>query len=123
MQIISKQLPKIGTGTAIAIVVANMVGTGIFGSLGYQVASLPSGFPVLLLWLIGGVISICGALCYAELAAMFPRSGGEYQLLNSCWPKIVGFLSGWISITAGFTAPIALNAVLMGKYMEAITGW
>ena len=53
---------------------------------------------------------------------MFPRSGGEYQLLTSCWPKWVGFLSGWISVTAGFTAPIALNAALLGKYLEAITG-
>lgn len=118
-----KTVPKIGLTTAIAIVVANMVGTGIFGSLGFQVAVIPSGFPVLLLWLIGGVISVCGAMCYSELAAMFPRSGGEYQLLNCCWPKIVGFLSGWISVTAGFTAPIALNAVLMGQYLEAITGW
>ena len=53
---------------------------------------------------------------------MFPRSGGEYQLLNATWPKWVGFLSGWISVTAGFTAPIALNGALLGKYLEAITG-
>ena len=100
-----------------------MVGTGIFGSLGFQVAAIPSGFPILLLWLIGGVLSFCGALCYAELAAMFPRSGGEYHLLNRSWPPVIGFLSGWISITAGFTAPIALNAVLLGNYLSAVTGW
>lgn len=100
-----------------------MVGIGIFGSLGFQVAALPSGFPILLLWVIGGIISICGALCYCELASMFPRSGGEYQLLNHCWPPIVGFLSGWISIIAGFTAPIASVAVLLGAYMETITSW
>ena len=100
-----------------------MVGTGIFGSLGFQVAVIPSGFPILLLWLIGGVLSFCGALCYAELATMFPRSGGEYQLLNGCWPPVIGFLSGWISVTAGFTAPIAANAVLLGNYLSAITGY
>ncbi len=108
--------------TATSIVVASMVGTGVFGSLGYQVAVLPSGFPILLLWVVGGVISICGALCYCELAAMFPRSGGEYQLLNACWPRLIGFLSGCISVTAGFTAPIALNGVILGKYLAAITG-
>ena len=112
---------KIGLFTATAIVVANMVGTGIFGSLGFQVAGIPSGFPILLLWFTGGVLSLCGALCYCELAAMFPRSGGEYQLLNCSWPPWVGFLSGWISITAGFTAPIAVNATLLGSYLEAIS--
>lgn len=119
------QLPpdrRIGFLAATSIVIANMVGTGIFGSLGFQVAVIPSGFPILLLWLAGGVISICGTLCYAELASMFPRSGGEYRLLNAAWPPLVGFLSGWVSITAGFTTPIALNAALLGAYLEGITG-
>ncbi len=114
---------KVSLYTATAIVVANMVGTGIFGSLGYQVGAIPSGFPILLLWLVGGIISICGALCYAELAAMFPRSGGEYQLLRSSWSPLLGFLAGWVSIVAGFAAPIALNASLLGHYLAAITGW
>ncbi len=105
---------------AIAIVVANMVGTGVFGSLGFQVAGLPSGFPVMLLWVLGGVISFCGAVCYAELAAMMPRSGGEYHLLREAWHPAAGFLSGWVSATVGFAAPVALNAVLMGNYLGAI---
>ena len=111
---------------AIAIVVANMVGTGVFGSLGFQVAELPSGFPVMLLWVLGGVISFCGAVCYAELASMMPRSGGEYHLLREAWHPCVGFLSGWVSATVGFAAPIALNAVLLGKYLSAVfdtPGW
>ncbi|MCB1085917.1 MAG: amino acid permease, partial [Verrucomicrobiae bacterium] len=98
---------------AVAVVVANMVGTGVFGSLGFQVADLPTGFPVMLLWLAGGVVSFCGAVCYAELAAMLPRSGGEYHLLREAWHPALGFLSGWISVTVGFAAPIALNAVLL----------
>lgn len=106
--------------TAIAIVVANMVGTGVFGSLGFQVADIPSGFPIVLLWVVGGVISFCGAVCYAELAAMMPRSGGEYHLLREAWHPSLGFLSGWVSATVGFAAPIALNAVLLGEYMSAI---
>ncbi|MCB1090040.1 MAG: APC family permease [Verrucomicrobiae bacterium] len=107
---------------AVAVVVANMVGTGVFGSLGFQVADLPTGFPVMLLWLAGGVVSFCGAVCYAELAAMLPRSGGEYHLLREAWHPALGFLSGWISVTVGFAAPIALNAVLLGDYLSAIFG-
>lgn len=105
---------------AIAVVVANMVGTGVFGSLGFQVAEIPSGFPVILLWLIGGLLSFCGAVCYAELAAMMPRSGGEYHLLREAWHPALGFLSGWISIVVGFAAPVAANAVLLGTYLNAI---
>ena len=66
---------KVGLATAIAIVVANMIGTGVFGSLGFQLAGIPSGFPIMLLWLIGGLVSFCGAVCYAELASMYPKSG------------------------------------------------
>jgi len=113
---------KIGLAAAIAIVIANMVGTGVFGSLGFQVAGIPSGFPIMMLWLVGGVVSFCGAVCYAELAAMFPRSGGEYNLLSESWNSAVGFLAGWISVTVGFAAPIALNGTLLGKYMGNIFG-
>ncbi len=111
---------KVGLLTATAIVIANMVGTGVFGSLGFQVAGIPSGFPIVLLWLIGGVISFCGALCYAELASMFPRSGGEYHLLSETWNPFIGFLAGWLSVTVGFAAPIALNATLLGTYLGNI---
>ncbi|MCB1205606.1 MAG: amino acid permease [Verrucomicrobiae bacterium] len=113
---------KVGLVTAIAIVVANMIGTGVFGSLGYQVAGIPSGFPILLLWLVGGIVSFCGAVCYAELASMFPKSGGEYHLLTKSWNPFIGFLAGWLSVTVGFAAPVAANAVLLGEYMEKITG-
>ncbi|NNE90567.1 MAG: amino acid permease [Verrucomicrobiales bacterium] len=113
---------KVSLFTAIAVVVANMVGTGIFGSLGFQVAGIPSGFPILLLWIAGGVLAFSGAVCYAELGAMMPRSGGEYHLLGEIYHPLVGFLAGWISVTIGFSAPIALNAALMGEYLGAITG-
>ncbi|MEX2579509.1 MAG: amino acid permease [Verrucomicrobiales bacterium] len=111
---------KVGLATAIAIVVANMVGTGVFGSLGFQVAGIPTGFPIMLLWTIGGVVSFCGAVCYAELAAMFPKSGGEYHLLTKTWNPFVGFLSGWLSVTVGFAAPVAANATLLGTYLGNI---
>ncbi len=114
---------KVGLATAIAIVVANMIGTGVFGSLGFQVAGIPSAFPIMLLWLIGGLVSFCGAVCYAELASVFPKSGGEYHLLSRTWNPFIGFLAGWLSVTVGFAAPVAANAVLLGEYMSRITGW
>lgn len=113
---------KVGLATAIAIVVANMIGTGVFGSLGFQVAGIPSGFPILVLWLVGGIISFCGAVCYAELASIFPKSGGEYHLLSKAWNPFIGFLAGWLSVTVGFAAPVAANAALLGGYMGSITG-
>ena len=60
---------------AITLVIANMIGTGVFTSLGYQLEALPSAFPILVLWAVGGVLSFCGALCYAELVSIWPRSG------------------------------------------------
>lgn len=117
-----KEIAKVGLVTAIAIVVANMIGTGVFGSLGFQVAGIPSGFPIMLLWLLGGIVSFCGAVCYAEVASIFPKSGGEYHLLTRSWNPLIGFLAGWISITVGFAAPVALNAFLLGGYFQMITG-
>ncbi len=111
----------ISVPVATAIVVANMVGTGVFTSLGFQVGDLPSGFPILLLWVLGGLLSFCGAVCYAELSAMMPRSGGEYHLLRESWHPLVGFLSGWVSMTVGFAAPVAAAAMATGAYLvEAV---
>ena len=73
---------QIGLTTGIALVVANMVGTGIFTTRGFQVVDIQSGFVVLMLWVVGGFIALCGALCYGELAAALPRSGGEYHYLS-----------------------------------------
>ena len=108
---------------AVAIVVGTMVGTGIFGSLGYQLAATPSVFPVLLLWLVGGVLAGCGAVNYAELTAAFPRSGGEYHLLSRVYHPAAGFLSGWVSVTVGFPAPVAVCALFFGRYGAGALGW
>jgi basic amino acid/polyamine antiporter, APA family len=102
------------------MVVACMVGTGVFTSVGFQVAALNEVWPILLLWLVGGILSLCGALCYAELVCMMPRSGGEYHLLGRCYHPLVGFLAGWISLFAGFAAPIALAAMAFQRYLQAM---
>jgi len=106
--------------TATSIVVANIIGTGIFTSLGFQVGDLPSGFAILMLWLVGGVCALCGALCYAELGAALPRSGGEYHYLGTIFHPALGFMAGWISAVAGFAAPVALAAMAFGKYLTGV---
>jgi APA family basic amino acid/polyamine antiporter len=111
---------RVSTLTATAIVVADMVGVGVFTSLGFQVQGIPSGFALLLLWAIGGVVALCGVFSYGELAAMFPRSSGEYNFLKETYHPAVGFLAGWLSATVGFAAPVALAAMAFGEYGKAI---
>jgi len=106
--------------TATAIVIADMVGVGVFTSLGFQVSDVTSGFSLLLLWVVGGVVAICGAFCYAELAAMFPRSSGEYNFLRRIYHPAFGFVAGWLSATVGFAAPIALAAMAFGVYFTSV---
>ncbi len=115
-----RQQQHVSIAAATAIVVATMVGTGVFVMAGYQVQFIPSGFPVLMLWVLGGIAALCGVFCYAELATMMPRSGGEYHLLGKAYHPLVGFLAGWVSITAGFAAPIAAGAKLFGSYSERV---
>src|SRR6202167_3367811 len=106
--------------TATAIVVADMVGVGVFTSLGFQVTDIKSGFSLLLLWIVGGLVAICGAFCYAELSTMFPRSSGEYNFLRRIYHPAFGFVAGWLSATVGFSAPIALAAMAFGSYFKSI---
>ena len=111
---------KIGFNTAVAIVIANMIGTGVFTSLGFQVLDIESGFSILMLWIIGGVIALCGALTYGEIGAAFPESGGEYNYLSRLYHPALGFLSGWVSVTVGFAAPIAAASVALAQYVAKI---
>lgn len=115
-----KVAPTVGFSTATAIAVADMIGIGVFTSLGFQVLGLTSGFSIIMLWVVGGIVAICGALAYAELATALPRSGGEYNFLSRVYSRAVGFLAGWVSATVGFAAPVALMAMAFGKYFRAI---
>lgn len=113
--------PKtISLPSAISLVITSMIGVGVFTSVGFQLLGLPSGFPVMMLWVVGGLVSLCGALCYAELVAMLPRSGGEYHILREAYHPVAGFLAGWVSMTAGFAAPIAGIAMVFGKYVSTL---
>lgn len=108
---------------ALALVVGSMIGTGVYTSLGFQLVGIPSGFPVMIIWVLGGILSAFGAVNYAELTVALPRSGGEYHLLGRVYHPAAGFLSGWISITVGFPAPVALCAVFFAQYSMSAMGW
>ncbi|MEW6378574.1 MAG: amino acid permease [bacterium] len=102
--------------SAFILVVANMIGTGIYTTSGFIIKELGDPGAMLLCWLSGGVFALCGALCYGELGAMFPHSGGEYVFLREGFGKGMAFLSGWISLIVGFSAPIAASSVAFATY-------
>ena len=114
---------SIGFFTACAIVIANIIGTGVFTSLGFQLPEIHSGFALLMLWIVGGIAALCGALSYGELSAALPRSGGEYHFLSKIYHPAVGFMAGIVSATVGFAAPVALAAMAFGKYFNGVFGF
>lgn len=108
---------KIGWVSAAAVVVANMIGTGAFTTLGIQLSFLSNTWSILLLWITGGLMALFGAMTYAELGVRLPRSGGEYHFLSRIFHPFLGYLSGWVSLSVGFAASIALAAMAIGDYL------
>jgi APA family basic amino acid/polyamine antiporter len=119
---VEHSINKVGFYTASSIVIANMIGTGVFTSLGFQVIQIKSTFALLLLWIVGGVVALTGALTYGELASSIPRSGGEYHFLSKLYLPVLGFLAGWISLLVGFSAPVALASMALASYFNALSG-
>ena len=107
---------KLGLFPATNIVVANMIGAGIFTTSGLLMAGLNNPVLMLALWVVGGIIALCGALSYGELGAAMPGAGGEYLFLSRLYHPIFGFLSGWVSFIVGFSAPIAASAMGFSEY-------
>ena len=105
---------------ASAIVVSSMIGTGIFTTTGLMVAMGAGGGDILVAWTLGGVVALCGALCYGEIGANLPRSGGEYFYLSRLLHPSLGVISGWVSLVVGFAAPIAASAIAMHLYVGRI---
>ncbi len=101
---------------ATAIVVSNMIGTGVYTSLGLQAAGVHSVLALVFIWITGGLVAFCGALTYGELAVRYPKSGGEYIFLSKIFHPSLGFMSGFISMTIGFAAPMAISAIALGTY-------
>lgn len=112
--------PQLGVRTASTFVIANMIGTGVFTSLGFQLFSSTNPVAIALIWLIGGLTALCGAIVYSELGAAMPRSGGEYHYLSQIYHPAVGFLSGWVSLVVGFAAPVALSCMALSSYVCSI---
>jgi APA family basic amino acid/polyamine antiporter len=109
---------------ATVTVIANMIGTGAFTTTGYMAKSGAGGGDILLAWGLGGVIALCGALCYGEVGANLPHSGGEYYYLSRIIHPSLGFMSGTVSVVVGFAGPVAAAAMLMNSYVATvIPGW
>ena len=106
--------------TATSLVIASMIGTGVFTSLGFQLMDIRSVFVIIMLWVVGGVLSLFGALSYSELAAALPRSGGEYYLLSRIIHPSIGFVAGIVSATVGFSAPAVLAAIAFANYFAPL---
>src|SRR5262250_3288318 len=111
---------QLGFSITAAIVIANMIGTGVFTSTGFQAHDLHDPATILIAWVVGGVLALCGAATYAELGSMMPRAGGEYVYLSEAYHPALGFLSGWVSLTAGFSAPIAVAALAFATYLAKL---
>ncbi len=111
---------RLGFTGVTSFTVANMIGTGVFTTLGFQLLDLHTPFALLALWVVGGLIALCGSLVYGELGAAMPRSGGEYHYLSVIYHPAVGFLSGFVSLTIGFAAPVALACMALGHYTEPL---
>jgi APA family basic amino acid/polyamine antiporter len=113
---------RLGLSSATALVVANMVGTGVFTTSGLLIADLGSAWLVLLAWVLGGLVALLGALCYGALARHIPESGGEYVFLSRTLHPALGYLAGWVSLLVGFAVPLGALAFAFGQYMSALGG-
>lgn len=109
----------LGLKSGIGLVIANMVGAGVFLSTGFMAQSLTPG-QILLAWVIGGVLALCGAKAYAEVARLVPEGGGEYRYLSSLLHPSLGYLAGWASLMLGFSAPTTLDAMAAGAFARAV---
>ncbi|MBB4035345.1 APA family basic amino acid/polyamine antiporter [Dysgonomonas hofstadii] len=118
-----RQVTKISIYTGMSIVVANMIGTGAFTSLGFQLVDLSNTGAILSLWILGGLLALSGAFSYAEVGTVIKRSGGEFAFLSQIYHPVIGYLSGWISLTVGFAAPIALAVIAFTEYFPISTAY
>lgn len=110
---------RFGVPTATALVIASMIGTGVFTTSGPLLETVGSPAAVLMVWVVGGLVSLCGALSYAEIGTAYPEAGGEYVLIGKTLHPALGFAAGVVSITAGFAAPIAVCSLAFARYLAA----
>lgn len=109
---------RVGLFSASNIIIANMIGAGIFATSGLLLKNIPNPKVMILLWLVGGILALCGALSYSLLGVRFPLAGGEYIYLSRLFHPLLGFLSGWVSFFVGFSAPISASAIGFVEYLS-----
>ena len=114
-----REIPRFGLATATFVVISSMIGTGVLTTSGFTVYFVGSNQLMLVLWVVGGVLALCGALTLCELSAALPRSGGDYVFLSEAYGPLAAFLSGWVSFLIGFGGPIAASASAAAKYLLA----
>jgi basic amino acid/polyamine antiporter, APA family len=118
---------RLGLFPASNLVIGSMIGAGVFTTSGLLIRELGDPVLMLLLWLVGGILALCGALCYGALGASMPRAGGEYVYLGELYHPLLGFLTGWVSFFVGFSAPLAASSLGFSEYMAqafpALVGW
>lgn len=110
---------KIGLWSGVGLVMSDMIGSGVLLSAGFMAMDLAPGH-ILLAWVVGGVVALCGARAYAAIAAAIPRSGGEYRYLSSLLHPSLGYLAGWTSLLVGFSLPIAVAGLAAGAFAQTI---
>ena len=115
----TSQTGWLGLGSGVGLVMANMIGAGVFLSTGFMAQEMGPG-AILLAWAAGGVLALCGALAYAELARTIPQSGGEYRYLSTVVHPLLGSLAGWGSLLLGFSAPIAIDGFVVGAFLNTL---
>src|SRR3954463_6479186 len=111
-----------GLATATFVIVSSMIGVGVLTTSGHTVLKLGSNQLMLVLWVVGGIVALCGALTLAELSAALPKSGGEYIIFREAYGPLPAFLAGWVSFQFGFSAPIAAAASAASSYLLAPMG-
>jgi APA family basic amino acid/polyamine antiporter len=108
---------ELGLFPATNIVIGDMIGAGIFTTSGLLILELGNPVVMIALWVGGGVLALCGALCYGALGAAMPRAGGEYAYLSEQFHPLLGFLTGWVSFFVGFSAPLAASSLGLSEYL------
>jgi len=111
----------LGLWSGVGLVIANMVGAGVFLSAGFMAQDLTPG-QILLAWVVGAALALCGSVAYAEVARLVPKSGGEYRYLSTLLHPSLGYLAGWASLLVGFSAPIAIDALAAGEFAHQLLG-
>ncbi len=114
--------PKLRLASGVGLVAANMIGSGVFLSAGFMAQSMGPG-PILIAWVVGGLMALCGAVAYGAVARLVPRSGGEYRYLSDLLHPAAGFLAGWASLLVGFSAPIAVDALAAAAFAGTFLPW